>query len=132
MNNDWPWIALLTEDEDDYAYWQYGFGCWATHLRMEWFATGEAFFARPGLMNIGPAVVLLDGLIPMNEESHWLAKILKHECCQGLSVIMLADQFPDDQQQMYMDMGAVDCMVKPINQQDLQKAILAVSRYAVN
>ncbi|MFD2933877.1 PleD family two-component system response regulator [Spirosoma flavum] len=129
MNDNWQWVALLTEDEDDYAYWQYGFGCWAAHLRVEWFATGDAFFARPGLIEGKPSVLLLDGLIPMNEEPAWLNKILEHECCQVLPIIMLAGEFMDGQQQGYLNLGAAECMIKPTNQHDLQRAILSVSRY---
>ena len=131
MNANQQWVAFLTEDEDDFAYWQYGFNAWAAHLRLEWFATGDAFFARPGLVDLRPTALLLDGLMPMNEEPHWLRRILDHECCQNLYVVMLSDLFLDDEQQLYLNMGAAACLTKPTNQAELERAILSVSRSAV-
>ena len=130
MNANQQWVAFLTEDEDDFAYWQYGFNAWAAHLRLEWFATGDSFFARPGLVEFRPTALLLDGLMPMSEEPQWLRRILDHDCCQNLHVVMLSDLFLDDEQQLYLNMGAAACLTKPTNQDELQRAILSISRPA--
>ncbi|MBD2755084.1 hypothetical protein [Spirosoma validum] len=129
MNTSGQWVAMLTEDEDDYLFWQYGFKAWAAHFRLEWFATGNAFFERQALQQNRPGALLLNGLIPLSEEPNWLAKILKHVCCQGLNVIILADLFPDDQRQMYMSLGAVECMILPTTQRELEQAVRKIIAY---
>ena len=131
MNTNRQWVALLTEDEDDFAYWQFGFLKWASHIQIEWFATGDAFFDRPDLTTSPPAVLLLDGLIPTNDEPHWLHRILEHDCCRELAIIMLSDNFTDDEQRQFKAIGATAFIIKPANQLELEKAVLSVSKHAV-
>lgn len=130
MNTNRQWVALLTEDEDDFAYWQFGFTSWANHLKIEWFATGNAFFDRSDLAISPPAVLLLDGLIPSNDEPQWLRRILEHDCCQNLAVIMLSDQFTESEYEQYTALGARAFVIKPASQLELEKAVLSVSQYA--
>ena len=130
MNVNQQWVALLTEDEDDFLYWQHGFDSWATHLRLEWFASGNAFFARPELLHDKPTILLLDGLMPRDEEVTWLAKILNHDCCQNVHVIVLSDHFVDNQQQTFLNIGATACMLMPTSQEELQQAVAKISSYS--
>jgi len=130
MNTNRQWVALLTEDEDDFAYWQFGFTTWANHIKLDWFATGDAFFDRPDLTAYPPVALLLDGLVPSNDEPHWLHRILAHGCCRGLAVIMLSDNFTDAEREQYMALGAIDFIIKPANQLELEKAILSICQYA--
>jgi DNA-binding response OmpR family regulator len=129
MNTNGQWVALLTEDEEDYIYWQHGFNIWASQLHLEWFATGDAFLVYPKLIQLQPAVLLLDGLLPRSEELAWLKRILSHEYCQGMSVIMLAGQFSDEERQMYLDTGAAECMLKPTSYEELEQAVARVGSY---
>lgn len=130
MNTNRQWVALLSEDEDDFAYWQFGFKNWKNHLEVEWFATGEAFFNRPDLDTSPPVVLLLDGLIPSNDESNWLRRILEHECCQNLAVIMLSDRFTEEEQHQYKSLGASAFMIKPESQIELETAVSFISQLA--
>ncbi|GAB3727681.1 hypothetical protein [Spirosoma lituiforme] len=130
MSTNRQWVALLTEDEDDFAYWQFGFKNWTNHLQVEWFATGDAFFERADLATAPPAVLLLDGLIPSNDEPHWLRRILEHECCQNLVVIMLSDQFTEEEQRQYKALGASAFMIKPESQLELETAVLFIRQFA--
>ncbi|GAB3806003.1 hypothetical protein GCM10028819_40460 [Spirosoma humi] len=130
MNTNRQWVALLTEDEDDFAYWQFGFANWANHIELNWFATGDAFFDRPDLTASPPVVLLLDGLIPNNDEPHWLRRIVAHECCRKMAIVMLADHFTDAERQQYGELGAIDFIIKPVNQSELERAILSVRQYA--
>jgi len=131
MNTNRHWVALLTEDEDDFAYWQFGFATWASHIQIEWFATGDAFFRHPDLTTSPPAVVVLDGLIPSNDEPRWLSRIVEHDCCKELTVIMLADHFVDDEKRKFKALGARDFIIKPASQLELKEAILSVSQYVM-
>lgn len=130
MNTNRQWVALLTEDEDDFAYWQFGFKNWANHLEIEWFATGDAFFDRPDLTTSPPVALLLDGLVPNNDEPYWLRRIVAHECCRALAVVMLSDHFTDAERQQFKALGASGFIIKPANQLELERAVLSIRQYA--
>lgn len=130
MNTNRQWVALLTEDEDDFAYWQFGFATWASHIQIEWFATGDSFFCWPDLTTFPPAVLVLDGLIPSNNEPHWLRRLAEYDCFQGMPIVMLSDHFTDGEQSQFRALGATAFMIKPASQLELEKAVLSIRQYA--
>lgn len=128
MNTDRVWIALLDEDEDDFLFWQHGFQSWAGDVELRWFKSAESFLLET---TIGPKpiAVVLDGVVPSGEEEAWLSKFLVNDCCQNTAIFMLTEQFNEDDQQIYLALGATDYLIKPTNRAELQRLVIKVSGY---
>lgn len=123
------WVALLDEDEDDYLFWQHGFGSWATHLELHWFGSIEAFLRAAALARSNPAALVMDGVAPRGEETKWLGRMLLHPRCAQSCIIMLSEQMQDEQHQAFMSLGATDHLLKPVSIAELQATVLTVSRH---
>ena len=123
------WVALLDEDEDDYLFWQHGFRSWATHLDLHWFTSVHAFLTAAALGKSNPVALLMDGVVPRNEEHKWLSTMLLHPSCERASMIMLSAEMEDQQHQIYMNLGATDHLIKPVSIEELKHSVLTVSKH---
>ena len=128
MNTDRAWVALLDEDEDDFLFWQHGFQRWAGEVELMWFKTAESFLVATA-SGPKPIAVVLDGVVPPGEEEAWLSKFLINDCCQNTPIFMLTEQFKEDDQQLYLELGATDYLIKPTNRGELQRIVIKVSGY---
>jgi len=124
-----PWVALLDADEDDYVFWQHGFGSWAQHLELYWFNSVSAFLSATSLGKDTPVALVMDGVIPDGEEMKWLSTLLLHPSCQQACLIMLSAEVDDQQREASVRLGAADHLQKPSNIHELQTMILQVSAH---
>ncbi|MVM28438.1 response regulator [Spirosoma sp. HMF4905] len=122
-----PWVALLDEDEEDYVFWQHGFVSWATHLDVRWFGSPHSFLSAASLSQSKPSALLLDGVVPRQEDLHWLSTLLLHPSCEQACIIMLSEEFDALKHAAYLRLGATDHLLKPSNLEDMHVAILRVS-----
>ncbi len=127
MESTKDWVALLDEDEDDFLFWQHGFGAWATHLDLHWFTSVHAFISAAALGKSNPVALVMDGVIPRGEEAQWLSTMLLHPSCVQACLIMLSADIDQEQHQAYMNLGAADHLVKPVSMDDLKASVLRVS-----
>ncbi|QDK77786.1 response regulator [Spirosoma sp. KCTC 42546] len=121
-----PWIALLDDDEDDFMFWQYGFDNWAKTISLKWFVSAESFLGEAAKAANRPTAIVLDGVVPTDDQEAWLTTFLGHVCCQNIPVFMLSGQFNQEQQQRFLALGASGYLVKPTSFQELQDIILKV------
>lgn len=121
-----PWIALLDDDEDDFMFWQYGFENWSKTIALKWFVSAEAFLGEAAKAASKPTAIVLDGVIPANDQESWLTTFLAHVCCQNIPIFMLTGQFNQEQQQRFLALGATGYLLKPTSFQELQDIILKV------
>lgn len=123
------WVALLDEDEDDHLFWQHGFRSWAIHLELHCFRSVHAFLSAAALGKPNPVALLMDGVVPSGEEPKWLSTLLLHPSCEQACLIMLSEEFNDQPHQKYLQLGATDHLIKPVNLVELQASVLTVSRH---
>ena len=124
-----PWVALLDADEDDYLFWQHGFGAWATHLDLRWFASVPAFVSGAAMGKSNPVALVMGSVVPRGEEVQWLSTLLLHSSCQQACLIMLSTDMEEKKHRTYMDLGATDHLAKPMTMNDLKTSVLRVSEH---
>ena len=124
------WVALLDSDEDDFIFWQHGFGLWADHLELKWFETPEDFLDVVKAPAHKPAALIMDGVVPRGQEPTMLEAFLKHPDVKGVGIFMLSQQYIDHEHQTFLDMGATDHLIKPNNHEELKHVVLRVSEHA--
>lgn len=123
MSTSTYWVALLDEDEDDFVFWQHGFRNWATEGELKWFISAERFLNEAIDASTKPSAIVLDGVVPKEQEATWLKTFLTHVCCENIPVFILVGQAKEDDRQRYLDQGATDYLIKPTSSAELQKII---------
>ena len=121
-----PWVALLDDDEDDFTFWQYGFETWAKPVALKWFLSAESFLSEAEKATIKPIAIVLDGIVPPDDQEAWLTTFLGRICCQNIPVFILAGQFNQEEQQRFLALGATGYILKPSSREELQDVILQV------
>ncbi|QMW02706.1 response regulator [Spirosoma foliorum] len=121
-----PWIALLDDDEDDFTFWQYGVETWAKPVVLKWFLSAESFLAEASRASSKPTAIVLDGIVPDDDQESWLTTFLGHMCCQNIPIFILAGQFSQAHQERFLALGATGYLLKPSSTDELQAVILQV------
>lgn len=120
------WIALLDDDEDDFTFWQYGVERWAQPVVLKWFVSAESFLDEATKASSKPTAIVLDGIVPDDDQETWLTTFLSHVCCQDIPIFILAGQFSQEHRQRFLKLGATGYFLKPSSTQELQDIILQV------
>lgn len=121
-----PWIALLDDDEDDFTFWHYGVQTWAQPVVLNWFKSAEFFLAEAAQKESKPMAIILDGIVPEDDQERWLTTFLGHVCCQNIPIFILTGQFNQSEKERFLELGATDYLLKPSTTQELHNLIQQV------
>lgn len=117
------WVALLDEDQDDFLIVEQGFKIWATELELRWFKNFTQFEFTLLTEHTPPALIILNGIAPAGTEFEWVKQFRANPSPTRTPIIILVEDYWEEQKQLYKQLDICDYVVKPAGQGELHKLI---------
>ncbi|GAB3883215.1 response regulator [Spirosoma agri] len=123
MHSTNKWVALLDEDQDDFVIFQQGMNNWAPELELRWY-TSFAHFEQMLQTNADlPASIVLNGISPSGSEIDWIRQFKLTPRLAEIPVIILAEEYWEQQKQQFKTVSIYDYRTKPVNQAELKQFV---------
>lgn len=126
MQPDSKWVALLDEDPDDFVIIQQGIKNWGPEITLRNFKTFSQFDQTLLAEHPLPALIILNGLSPANMEIDWIKTFRHNDRYAKIPIVILAEDYWEEQKQLYSTVDVQDYQIKPVNQEELKKFIMTI------
>lgn len=110
-------------DDDNFLLLNSGFQPFATGVILTWFDSPQVFLSAQRWEQQPIHLLVLNLYLGVETGKYWQPKLLAHECCQGVPIVIHSGSgVPGDRQQM-MAMGAADLIVKAVDAGQMQHVV---------
>ena len=103
---------MIDDDDDDFLLLQHAFQEHTTGVTLKWFNSPQNFIESGRWQQQPIHLLVLDLNLGAETGKHWQQEFLRHECCQGVPIVIyLGSEAPGDRREM-TELGATDFISK--------------------
>lgn len=103
---------MIDDDDEDFILLQHAFQLQGRSVTVNWFDSPQAFLESNHWQQRPIHLLVLDLNLGAEGGKHWHQEFLRHECCQGLPIVIYSGSEASGDRQEMMELGAADFISK--------------------